>query len=795
MYKALLWKEWRETRLLIFIMALGAPCFSILLNILEDDGEIISAANLILYGLILVFYSVLIAAVQFAGDEESGTSSFLISRPVHWFKIWLLKVTYGLTTLILVTLFLYIMGNIFILPAADSDSLILMILMFFPEVTPFINVNGVLFCLTVLTLYFISCAVSTIIKSSLKSVLATGIVSLFIFFLMLYSISAIYFKELHYIIFIIFPVLFFIFFVKYRPVSTHTKTAYWALSIGIILLWTLTALKGLSLLPLLLINNIQSNYFIGAYRIFWIYVIPACFFASVTVSIFASGIFRKLLPAWWKSLSCLNFFITTAFCISAFLVFITPGSKNIDFAFHRYELDPDDRDNSNATFVINTSLNINRKASLRNKAMWTSIGLSEKHFMLDRDKAKVTFFAKGKFSSGKLLNISPDQRWVMYICPTLKWGLYYTPALWAENLETSEQFQLMALDSAGSRKGWWFDNGRRFIFKDTAITDKMNIFLFSVEKGTPELLKKIEASQDDSLLQIDKRGRLYFFNFGSRLVTCYNSNLEKEYETDIIREKVNDLKSELTDKNTLYSSGYPVISPDGKYMFFNTWGSVFETDRKNRKQLKKRINHGWHVLLEDSRCREIGDLSFHKDVYNFKNIQWHPTADNLWAYNHTAQEDRLETVLFDMESGTTKTVATSKSLLFPFMKSFFWSGNGNYFLTCTGNSTISNEMTVNLYSFNLKAGTSEPVSSKKNLIRYSQVFSPSHSHAVFRSKTYKDLWVLDFNTGKWTEITPSFKNYSVIGISNKGDVFLSTRDKPQIYRVAQDKEEVIFPVK
>lgn len=798
MFKALLWKEWRETRLFFFTMALGAPCFSILLNILENRSDIITSANITVYGLILAFYTVLIGAIQFAGDDESGTSGFLMSRPIHWFRIWLFKVVYGSTSLILFILFLFTMANVFLSPLLKSGKLFHTLLEFIPEFTPFTNFNGILACIIIFTLYFISCAVSANIRSTLKSAIVTFIAALFLLFIMFCSFSAIYFKESYYLIFSVFPVLFFIVFIRYRPESRFTKTAYWLLSVGTTLIWALTAFKGGSLLRVLIDIRNFGNYFINALVILFAYLIPACFMAAVATSLFASGIFRKQYPAWWKSLSCLNFFILAAFSFSAVFIFITPSTPNTNFGYERhYGYDFLDTDKSNATFVIENSLTFKRNPSLKNKARQTTIGFSEKHFMLNRENGKVTFFGRGKFMNRGVLSVSPDQRWVIYSCPELNWGLYYTHTLWAENLDTSEQYPLMNLNNyISASDGKWFDGGKRFILvKIRRSLNEQSIALISVDSGKPRIIKKIPAYGEIYMTHIDKKERLYFYNYDSNLVSCYNRDLVKKYETAVIQEKINEFKSSIIKKHKnidIYTAS-PLISPDGEFMAYTLRGSYRERDSKDKKQIRISINQGWCTHLANGESNRTGDFYFGGYYYRRGYAPWHPIIDNLWVYTQITESGDLEFHLVDMKKGTSKLLITEKGDFKWWKSNFDWSGNGKSLLTHI-NATNNRNMSANLYSFDSINLTCSTVSSKNNLWG-SGLWSTGRFHVVFRSDGDKDICVLNLNTGKWSEIAVPFKHFKILGVSDKGEVFVAPTGETQIYRLTQKQQEIVFQEK
>ncbi len=500
-------------------------------------------------------------------------------------------------------------------------------------------------------------------------------------------------------------------------------------------------------------------------------------------------------------MSCLNFFIITSFCFIAILTSITPGVSSIDFGNNTNPSNPalkfhDEHrviDNSGSTFIIAKSLGSKSEPSLKNKSMLTSARISEKHFLLNDEKGKVTFFGREKFMRKKPLMVSPDQRWVIYACPKLNWKLYHTSGLWAENLETSEQYFLMDLIMVSIRRSHWLDKGKRFILFDKQ-NARNNLYLFSVENNSPGLIKKVQIPHEYSFHHIDDMGKMYFYNFFSNIITCYNRDLEKEYDTTAIQDKVNKLKSEFKGKNVEVNSSQPVISPDGKYMLFDTYAPNYSKAGEGRQQ-------SWRVSLPDGEYKKIGSFNFSGYTDSWRNIPWHPVAKNLWFHRKTEQGDR-GFGLFDIESGTDKSLITIKRQFrnanepYYFMCDFAWSGDGKYFLIYeTSNHTDMTNIKVKLYSFDLETRTSAFVSTKNGLRKKSQLWSKARSHVVFQSKAGNELWILDLTRGKWTMISPPFKDYTILGINNSGEVFAVPKGKVQIYRLTQNKPEIIYQEK
>lgn len=460
MLKALLWKEWRETRLFFFLMALIVPIFSLLLNNIDYVRAIKADTFAFLYILTWVFFTVLMAANQFASEGESGTSNFLLSRPIHWINIWLFKSVYGIITLMLFGLYLLVMSKLFISPLLGAATLLDILLQHPTNYTIFITCNGGLLFTGILGLYFMGCIVSINIKSSFKATLVTFLVSGVLFFLLICTSSVLYFKASHYLFWIIFPVLFFIIFIKYQRVSCLTRITYLVLPLGGILIWLVISLKGGSLWVLLIDLNYYKSNMIPLTILFVPLLFVICL-SAISTSLFAFGILRREYPGWWKFLSCWNILLVLAICFSAFLIMITPVDQGIG-PVYQLPYYWQSSNNSNLPLVVENNYSVQNRHSYITP-QFNRIGIPIQHFLLNMDKGEVLFYGKDKSMPRDFQNVSADNRWIMYSYPILKWGVYYKWGLWMQNLDTSKQYLLMSMRKDQLITGKWFDEGKRLL--------------------------------------------------------------------------------------------------------------------------------------------------------------------------------------------------------------------------------------------------------------------------------------------------------------------------------------------
>lgn len=794
MLKALLWKEWRETRLFIFLMALFVPVFSLLLNNIDYERSVKAGAFVVLYILTWIYFAVLVAANQFASEGESGTLNFLMSRPIHWMNIWLFKVIYGIICLILFGLFLFLMSLIFISPPLESVALLETLLAHSGNFTPNENFSWLLLYTSISGLYFISCVVSINMKSSFKAALMTFMVSACLLFVMLCATPELSFKASHHLFWIIFPILLFIIFIQYQHKSNLTRIAYRVFPLGGILIWVVISLRGVSLLTggsSWALVNTGLNYYGPIINIFVLSKLPFILFgiclSGLFTSLFAFGILRREYSGWWKSLSCWNSLTVLAICFTAVLVLFTPQERKIEPAIYSYfDYWLPDRNNSNLPLVVEKNY-----------------GVQEQYLFLNRENGKVLFCGRGQFSLEYFQGISEDNRWVMYLGRKLKWGIYYKFGLWAENLDTSEQYLLMPMSDTylTTISGGWFDGGKRFITISNNIKSrKKSLFLFSVTDSEPRKLTEMQLPFSSNPIRIDKKGKLFFYDFDKRLVSCYNRDLVKEYDINVIQEKLEELNAG-SEKRMPESINHSMlkISPDGEYLIFYVEG--YSESRENENQTPHFIGQVWCVSLpggEGKKLYEVDDVLKFKNYYNSSmdifGSPWHPLAENLLLERFISESGFQEIRLLDLKEGTVKTLFNEKSDFGSRIFSIKWSGNGKYFLTYS-RTGANNEITVRLFEFDLKTLSCQIVSSKPNLKQYLSglhLWSQDRTQAIFLSATDKTIWRLSLITGEWSKLICPFDDFTLLGISNRGEVFISSVPKAEIYRLRDKGSEIIY---
>ncbi|MFC1839141.1 ABC transporter permease [Thermodesulfobacteriota bacterium] len=800
MLKALLWKEWRETRLFFLIMALIIFIFSFLVKNLDYVKETKAYLTAVLYILTWVFFSVLTAASQFAGEEESGTVDFLLSRPVHRIKIWFLKTLYGASSLVLFGLFLLLMSVFFITPFLESAAIFDI---FFKHAGGYIgysNSDGVILCLSIFVLYFLGCTVSINIKSSFKSVLVTFLAAFCLFIVLSCSYPEFYFKASQYIFWIIFPIFMFIIFIKYQPESPFTRIIYLLLPIGGILIWIVTAIKGGSLWTMSG-SGINHGILTRTSPIFDFPLLTGVCLSGIVTSLFAFGISPRGFQGWWKYLGCWNFLTILAISLSAFITLLTPlnqvirsgfNSIYINYSYYQYYLN--NGANSNLPFAIEKSHPLKGNRLVNYRQSYERNIVSEQYFILDRDKGKVIFYGRDNFLMGNFHRISGDNRWVIYTAPDLKWGTYYKLELWAENLDTAEQYQLMTLNKNNAISGEWFDGGKRFIFNNyDGNSNKQSLILFSVTNGEPRKLKEIQTSPSCSFIFSDNKERLYFLDTSTRLISCYNHDLVKEYDITAMQEKYTEFESEFKQNGYIrvYTSN-PFISRDGEFMIFIVRGNYRNRNTEKKKGPWGYENQGWYISLPDGAGKKLDDIDLSSYYYRFIYMGQHPVEEHLIIDTVTSKSDDKKLILHDIKNGTTKTLLEDLNCIKPGRINVHWGVNGKYFLAyCSYGDTRST--TVSLFAFDSKDRSCKTVSSKPNLEGWkAPVWSSRRSHVAFRSEDEKEIWVIDMVTGKWSKIVSTFNKYYIQGVSNEGEVYITPEGKTQIYRLANNEEKIIF---
>lgn len=108
MYKALIWKEYRETRLSLAMTVLSCIILSWIIYITnENDSNIYLRFNVleqplfVITVLLISFYTVMTGAEAFASEYQSNTFDFLVSRAVSRKVLWQCKFGFRISTLLL----------------------------------------------------------------------------------------------------------------------------------------------------------------------------------------------------------------------------------------------------------------------------------------------------------------------------------------------------------------------------------------------------------------------------------------------------------------------------------------------------------------------------------------------------------------------------------------------------------------------------------------------------------------------------------------------------------------------
>ena len=125
MIKALLWKEWRELRLFVFL-ALGMVVLSwVLLEVVPAyrGDKNLSVLVTILFALPLLF-SLFLGVLPFTNEFSRKTQSFLLSTPISTGKIFWTKFLFGLFLLLTLILFSHAVVYIFLMPHVGVEDYI-----------------------------------------------------------------------------------------------------------------------------------------------------------------------------------------------------------------------------------------------------------------------------------------------------------------------------------------------------------------------------------------------------------------------------------------------------------------------------------------------------------------------------------------------------------------------------------------------------------------------------------------------------------------------------------------------
>ncbi len=108
MYKALIWKEYRETRLPLAITVLGCIILSWIIYITNEKSSdpylrfnVLEQPLFMIIEFLISFYTVMTGAEAFAHEYQLNTFDFLVSRAVSRKVLWQCKFAFRISTLLL----------------------------------------------------------------------------------------------------------------------------------------------------------------------------------------------------------------------------------------------------------------------------------------------------------------------------------------------------------------------------------------------------------------------------------------------------------------------------------------------------------------------------------------------------------------------------------------------------------------------------------------------------------------------------------------------------------------------
>jgi ABC-type transport system involved in multi-copper enzyme maturation permease subunit len=109
MYKALIWKEYRETIMPLAATVLGCSILSWIFYLLSDQTYYYGTTDsLYLYSLfyvvsasLIALYAIMAGAEAFASEYQTNTFDFLVSRAISRGKLWYCKFVFRVFTLLL----------------------------------------------------------------------------------------------------------------------------------------------------------------------------------------------------------------------------------------------------------------------------------------------------------------------------------------------------------------------------------------------------------------------------------------------------------------------------------------------------------------------------------------------------------------------------------------------------------------------------------------------------------------------------------------------------------------------
>lgn len=177
----LLWKEWREHRMIFFLILAIAVITRIFLSLFfltstgrEEFGIIGEDIITVIHGLLSIIFTLILGAAPFTNEFSNGTHTFLLCQPITKARIFWTKFFSGLILLTLLILF-----TSFVLPASLPNHLLNVNFGTYTKTFPFIIF--VIYSTTFLTSLLLRDAVATVIATPF--VITAGLLLILIPFL------------------------------------------------------------------------------------------------------------------------------------------------------------------------------------------------------------------------------------------------------------------------------------------------------------------------------------------------------------------------------------------------------------------------------------------------------------------------------------------------------------------------------------------------------------------------------------------------------------------------------------
>jgi hypothetical protein len=770
MIKAMLWKEWRRSRLLILLMAVLMVVFSFIISIFLA----VHFANLARMDTIAVvsvglwlFLALLLPVELFAVERESGTLDFLLASPVRWWQLWFIKIAYGF--LALAGFALLILLNLFcFMPQAPDGTLSRL-----REIVSAFTTSPLLLLLP--SLYFVSCTVTCFVRASLEAWIATIFVYLGAYIASFCVLEVIFHMPLVLILLALIAGFNVCLYRCHCLAALRRLRVYTALTLNG--LWLYLVLCGAAI-PWLLesdwIRFVESEVaWPGeqlAERVYlWgILVLIGMFIGSCLASFLAFAMTRREKSVREAAMASGNLLLLVTLAVAYVIYALLPAQYELHDACY----------SARKPYIqpVQETMNLYHGA----------MHMARRQMVFNARNSTLSQWTRGlRPGLVQFVDGSPDGRWLLYHYPVFRCGIAVSWGIWAEDLRTGKQYLLAPFRQAQFQIEWAL-NGKRLalLMRPAGINPSFptTLLVFDMAQDAPVSLAVQDRAGTETICMVENTGELYLCQTSQEMIHL-GTDLQPKRTLVTIRDKCREFASKLPPNSKV--AVFRMMSQDGEAMIFLLTLRQGPYAGTNLQQL-------WQMSLKNEQTTQI-----YEGRYLRGHIEWHDIS--CWSLDHTllawqgASEDTdapIAVKLTDLSSGETKILSNDLSFI-------GFSADATH-MVCEQRASQPQERQIVVMQVSRSPLTVHTVAQKEMGMASRYRWSPDLNWLVFlpylpqhRNDSNVTLWRLHMQNMEWTEVKAPCYPEIFMSIDDQGRVYLAGSATNHIYQIMPDSGQTV----